>query len=118
MTRMIWFMIAILALVVGLVGIFLPLLPTAPLLLLSAYGFARSSERMHNWLLAHPRLGPPISDWRERGAIGRRSKRFATVSILAAFGLSFAFGLKPALLWLQGVVLAAVVLFIWTRPNA
>ena len=118
MMRVFWFTVGILALVLGAVGIFLPLLPTVPFLLLSAFGFARSSERLHGWLLGHPTFGPPISDWRERGAIGPRAKRIASVSIVAAFGLSVALGVKAWVLGVQAVVLIAVSIFIWTRPNA
>jgi uncharacterized membrane protein YbaN (DUF454 family) len=116
--RSLWFALAVVALVIGAIGIFLPLLPTVPLLLLSALGFARSSERLHHWLLAHRTLGPPISDWRERGAIGRRAKRAATVSIIAGFAISIVLGPPPWVLAVQALALAAVSLFIWTRPNA
>lgn len=116
--RGLWLTLGVASLVLGTVGIFVPLLPTVPFLLLAAFGFARSSERLHHWLLSHPRLGPPISDWRERGAIGHRAKRLATVSIIAAFAISLALGLKPWLLAVQAMTLGLVALFIWTRPAA
>lgn len=116
--RGLWLTLGVVSLVLGTVGIFVPLLPTVPFLLLAAVGFARSSERLHHWLLSHPRFGPPISDWRERGAIGHRAKRLATVSIIAAFAISMALGLKPWLLAVQATTLALVALFIWTRPAA
>ena len=116
--RGLWLTLGVASLVLGTVGIFVPLLPTVPFLLLAAFGFARSSERLHHWLLSHPRFGPPISDWRERGAIGHRAKRLATVSIIAAFAISMALGLKPWLLAVQATTLTLVALFIWTRPAA
>lgn len=118
MMRTFWFTLGVSALILGAVGIFVPLLPTVPLLLLAAFGFARSSERLHYWLLSHRSFGPPISDWRERGAIGRGAKRLATVSILAAFLLSVLLGIKSWVLVVQAVALGAVAAFIWTRPNA
>lgn len=118
MKRTLWFTLGVSALILGTVGAFVPLLPTVPFLLLAAFGFARSSERLHHWLLSHPRFGPPISDWRERGAIGRGAKRLGAVSILATFALSVLLGVGPWLLALQVATLGAVSAFIWTRPNA
>ena len=118
MIRAFWFSVGVVSLALGGIGIFLPLLPTVPFVLLSAFGFARSSERLHHWLLAHPTFGPPIVDWRERRAIGRRVKRLSTVSILAVLAISVALGLAPWILGVQAIVLTAVCAFIWSRPNA
>lgn len=115
--RWLWVLCGGLSLGAGLVGTILPLVPTVPFLLLSAFCFARSSERLHLWLLTHPRFGPPIGDWNRRGAIGRGAKRLATVSILAAFGLPLILRLDPMILAIQGVTLLAVAVFVWTRPD-
>lgn len=61
-------------LMLGVVGIFLPLLPTTPFLLLSAAAFFRSSPRLYSWLLAHRHLGPYIKNFRENKAIPLRVK--------------------------------------------
>lgn len=116
--RFVWVICGLLCVGLGAVGAVTPFLPTVPLLLLAAFFFARSSERLHHWLIAHPVFGPPIYDWRERGAISTRSKRLAAVSIGIAFGLSVFLGLRPWVLALQAVVLVGVLIFIWTRPEA
>lgn len=116
--RVIWFICGILSLGMGILGAFVPLLPTVPLILLAAFFFARSSERLHLWLLHHPKFGPAIADWDERGAISKRGKWAATVSILASFGLTYGLGVGGTILAVQAAVLGAVSLFIWTRPNA
>lgn len=113
----IWAALGLICVGLGLIGIVLPLLPTVPFMLLAAFFFARSSERLHNWLLGHPTFGPPIMDWQSRGAINPRVKRIATVSIVAVFGISLALGLKLWLLLLQATILTGVLTFIWTRPN-
>jgi len=115
--RTFWLIAGLLSFALGFVGIFLPLLPTAPLMLLAAYCFARSSEKLHGWLLGHPRFGPPIANWTERGAISRPAKWLATVSIAVTFGISVVIGLGPLILGIQAVTLMGVSLFIWSRPN-
>lgn len=72
----------------GVIGIFLPLLPTTPFLLLAAACFARSSPRFYGWLLGHPRLGPPIRAWREHRRLPARAKRLGLVLIVATFAIS------------------------------
>ncbi|MBS9717652.1 YbaN family protein [Pseudohalocynthiibacter aestuariivivens] len=116
--RLLWVSIGLFTLALGLIGAFLPILPTVPFLLLSAFCFARSSKRLYNWLLSHPVFGPPIQDWRKNGAIRRRAKILATASIATAFIVPFALSVAPSVLTLQAVVLVAVLIFIWTRPEA
>lgn len=118
MMRGIWLAAGLLAMGLGVIGIVVPLLPTVPFMLLAAFCFARSSERLHAWLLAHPRFGPAIEDWQSRGAIAPRAKRLATLSIVLTFGLSVALGLKPSVLAIQALTLSAVAVFLWTRPDA
>ncbi|NOX72858.1 MAG: DUF454 domain-containing protein [Alphaproteobacteria bacterium] len=101
----------------AIVGAVLPLLPTVPFLLLSAFAFARSSERLHGWLLSHQIFGPPIQGWRKDGAISRRSKVIASLSIMLTFAVSLWMQLKTPILLIQFVTLCAVALFIWTRPE-
>lgn len=115
--RVLWLCIGLASLLLGTIGIVLPLLPTVPFVLLAAFCFARSSERLHGWLLEHRHFGPAIADWRERGAINQGAKRLATLSIIAVFAISWLMGLRPAFLTVQAVVLSAVLVFLWTRPN-
>ncbi len=116
MGKILWFSLGSAALLLGAIGIFLPLLPTVPFLLVTAFCYARASGRLHDWLMEHPTLGPPILDWQEKGAIGRKAKVLATASVAAAFGMSLWLGVATYALILQAVVLACVMAFIWTRP--
>lgn len=117
MFRLIWTLAGCLALTLGLVGIVLPLLPTTPFLLLAAFCFARSSPRLEMWLLEHPRLGPPIRHWRTEGAISRRSKGLALLAMAVTFGVSVLLALPMPVLAVQAVVLSAVLVFLFTRPE-
>lgn len=116
MLRLFWFLGGAFALLLGVAGIVLPLVPTTPLLLLAAFCFARSSPRLEMWLIEHPRLGPPIRDWRAEGAISARGKTLALVAIGATFALSLVLRLPAHVLLIQAVTLGAVALFIVTRP--
>ncbi len=115
--RAVWFTCGWIAVGLGVVGIALPLLPTVPFLLLASFCFARSSERVHEWLLTHPRFGPPIADWRARGAIRRPVKRLAMLSIAASFAIPLSLGAAGWVLAVQAGALAAVSAFILTRPE-
>lgn len=117
MTRVVWMLCGSITLVLGVIGIFLPLLPTVPFLLVTAFCFARSSQALHDWLLNHRDFGPPIQDWRRSGAIRRKAKLVATLSICLSFALSLSLGLATGFLLVQVIVLSAVALFIWTRPE-
>lgn len=115
--RLGWRIAGGMALVLGVIGIALPLLPTTPFLLLAAYCFSRGSRRLHDWLLNHPRLGPPILEWRDHGAISRKAKILAMIALLLAFLSAVIFGAPLWALATQVVVLAAVAIFILSRPE-
>lgn len=115
---MMWLMIGLVATGCGIAGIILPLVPTTPFLLLAAYAFARSSPRLHAWLVTHPRLGPPINDWQAHGAIGRPAKVAAAIVMAATLLVSAALGVSTSVLVIQAVVLSAAAAFVLTRPDA
>ncbi|MEC8039118.1 MAG: YbaN family protein [Pseudomonadota bacterium] len=115
--RFIWAAFGLIALALGAIGVFLPLLPTVPFMLLAAFCFARSSERLHNLLISHPTFGPSILEWQERGAINPRAKRYATISVVLVFSISLIAQLPWHVLAIQAVTLSCVMLFIWTRPD-
>ncbi len=107
----------VLALLLGAIGVFVPLLPTVPFVILAAFCFARSSPRLEQWLVGHRTFGPHIAAWRSRGAISPRGKRAA----LIAFAISTAAGF--ALLDFPGSLIPAAAALIggsWilTRPSA
>lgn len=77
-----------LSVVLGVVGIFLPVLPTTPFLLLAAACFARSSERFYRWLVDHPRLGPWIRDYLDGNGIPLKGKVYAIGLMWLSIGFS------------------------------
>ena len=115
--RRLWFALGLSALALGALGTVLPLLPTTPFMLLAAFAFARSSQRLHDWLLGHRVFGPLIQDWRAHGAIGRRAKILGLISIAAVLLLSVAMNTPPWILGIQVVVLGLSATFIASRPS-
>jgi hypothetical protein len=75
----------------AMAGLFVPVLPTTPFLLLAAACFARSSRRIFNWLLSQPQFGPLIREWREHRSMPYRAKRTALVLIALSFAASIGF---------------------------
>jgi len=116
MIRLFYLLAGFMSLALGAVGIFVPLLPTVPFVILAAFCFARSSPTLERRLLEHHHFGLHIRNWREHGAISRRGKRAA----LAAFTISAIVGLvlSPFPRNLMPL-LAAVIggLWIWHRPE-
>lgn len=115
--RLLWITFGLSALALGLAGLALPLLPTTPFMLLAAACFAKSSPRLHDWLVGHRVFGRAIRDWRDYRAISPKAKRMALTAMTAALGLSLLLGLGWKILALQAGVLGVMGSWIWTRPD-
>lgn len=115
--RLFWLIVGLISLGLGAAGAILPLLPTTPFLLLATFAFARSSPRLAAWLDAHPQFGPLIKNWRDHGAISRRTKIAAMVVILLTPAVSLMLGFAGWIIAVQLFVLAIVTTFILTRPS-
>ncbi|MCP4186223.1 MAG: DUF454 domain-containing protein [Gammaproteobacteria bacterium] len=88
-----------LSIALGVLGIFLPLLPTTPFILLAAWCFARSSERFHQWLLNHSRLGPIVKAWQSGKGLPRKVRNRTLL-----------------VMWASLVVTALLVWNVWVLP--
>ena len=118
MLKVVYLVLGILCVVLGVIGIFLPVLPTTPFLIFAAFFFSRSSSRFHQWLMNHKHFGPPIHDWNTRGVIRRAHKTLATIMFLIS---AVVIMLRPQIPLIGkisfAVFMIAVLIFIWTRPS-
>ena len=100
-----------LSLGLGILGIFLPLLPTTPLLLLAAALYVRSSPKLYDWLINHPRLGTYIRNFRENKAIPLKAKIISVSMVWLTIGFCIIFILKP--LWLRVAMTLLAIAISW-----
>lgn len=113
-----WLVLGFLCVGLGIIGAFVPLMPTTIFIILAAGCFARSSPRLENWLLDHPKFGPTLRAWRAHRAVPRRAKIAACVGMATGYGIFFVLA-RPGL-WLGAgvaVVLLVCALFLVTRPE-
>lgn len=116
--RLVCVALGTLFMLLGLLGAFLPLLPTTPFLLLATACYARSSRRFYGWLLSDPRFGPVIREWREHRSMPWRAKRTALILIAVSFTVSIVFFVRPwqaqLAMALGGLIIAA---WLWHIPS-
>ena len=109
--------VGVLAILLGIIGIFLPLLPTTPFLLLAAACFSRGSATMHNWLLSHPVFGAYLRNYQEGRGIPARAKVLALVMMWSSLGYAV---WRYESLWLRLLLLtvgAGVSIYLLRLPT-
>ena len=109
MKKKIIFIVGIVSLCLGIVGIFIPLLPTTPFLLLSAASFTRSSEKMYLWLMEHPWFGKYIREFQENKSIPLSTKVFSIGMLWITILLSVIFAVKSIYFRAALIVIAVLV---------
>ncbi len=113
-----WLVLGLILVGVGLVGIFVPLLPTTDFMILALPCFARSSPRLEAWLLNHPRFGAGLRAWRLERAVPRRAKIAACMGMALGYGLFF-LTMRPGVPLAVGIALALILSAAWliSRPS-
>lgn len=117
MRRKLHFAMGIGSVGLGVIGAFLPILPSTCFFIFAAYFFSQSSERLETWLLEHPRFGPPVRSWRETRSIPRGAKIAASVGMSFSLVIMLVTGAPGWVLLAGALVLAASALYVWTRPE-
>lgn len=114
---LLWRTLAVLCLLLGLLGVIVPGLPTVPFLLVSAWAGGKGWPALETWLLNHPRHGPPIRRWRDHRAVPRRAKWLASASMVVSLVLIGLSAAHPALKVGVALVMAIVACWLWLRPE-
>lgn len=110
-------MLGFACLALGGLGIVVPLLPTTPFVLVAAFAFANSSDRLHQWLLDHNVFGPLIYNWRRHRAISPTAKAMSVVSMVAVLVISWFLDVAMPIIAVQVLVMGCAAAFILTRPS-
>ena len=107
---------AVLSLALGVIGVFVPGLPSTVFVLIAAWCAARSSPRLHAWLLAHRLFGPVIRDWQNGGRVSRKAKRAAALA-MAVCALVLVLTAAPRWAAVGVTCMALVLIWLWRRPE-
>ena len=105
-------------LVLGFIGLLLPIIPTNPFILVSVWFFARSSKKLENWLINHKIFGKSIRNWNEKGAISKKAKMSAIPLILFSFSATIYFNQLFYLDLFLALLGLSISTFIITRPSS
>jgi uncharacterized membrane protein YbaN (DUF454 family) len=105
------------SLALGIVGIFLPILPTTPFVLLAAWCFTRSNPALARRLYDHPRFGPLLTVWRDQKAIPLQAKIYALTALALSYALILYITESRILPVILGAIMGSVALYIATRPR-
>ncbi len=117
MRRVLYLLTAWMMLALGIAGVFLPLLPTTPFLLVSSYCFARSSPQMRHWLLNHRLFGRYLRDWEEQRGVRRSVKVLAVTLVVLVVSAIWLGGERPAAIrWLVTLLAGVGLVVVWRLP--
>lgn len=114
---LLWRALALVSLVLGIIGIALPILPTVPFVILAAFAGGKGWPALERWLLEHRTYGRHVRSWRERNAIPREAKILATL-MMATSAAGLQFTAAPSVVR-AGVplIMAVVALWMWRQPH-
>lgn len=117
MPSLLWKALAVIFLLVGFVGMLLPVLPTVPFLLLAAAAASKGWPWLDHKLVAHPVYGPMILKWRRRGAVPRRAKLYATLGMASGALVLLVSAVHPYVRWVAILTMMATGIWLWRRPE-
>ena len=112
-----YLVLAYTATVFGIAGVFLPLLPATPFLLIAVWASARGSQSVHDWIYNQPQFARLINNWHEQGAVPLSAKWLATVMMLVSWSFLLWADYHWGLLLGMSLFFLCIGTFLWTRPS-
>ncbi len=113
-----WLIVGWVSLIVGIIGLFVPLLPTTPFVILTGYCFSKGSQRMHQWIINHRYLGLVIRNWNENRSIPLSAKWMSSVMMVGSIVLiHWHPRIPPLVQWGVSAFLVSVIIFVLSRPS-
>ena len=111
--RGLWLSAGILCMIVGLIGVVVPGLPTTPFMLLAAACFARSSQELYDWILDNPMFGKHVRRFRDGGGVSKRVKTIATTTIVVFVMFAVTFGIPKEMVTVKVIVALSGIYGVW-----
>lgn len=115
--RVCLYILAICSLGMGIIGVFVPGLPTTVFILIAAWAAARSSPKLHVWLIEHTLFGPILRNWEAGGFVSAKAKRAATLTMLVSVLFMLLAGVPLWALLFASTCMACVAVYLWRRPE-
>jgi hypothetical protein len=113
-----WFMLGVILVGVAYIGIFLPGLPWSTPILGATFCFAKSSDRLHNWIMNHPRFGPFVKNWSKYRVYPQKAKYLMVAVMASSLGfMYFGTGNVMATLYLF-ITFAIIITWAWRYPGS
>jgi len=115
--RLGYLLLAYTATALGIAGVFLPLLPATPFLLVAVWAASRGSQRVHDWIYDQPQFARLLNDWHQQGAVPPGAKWLATAMMFTSWAFLVWREYHWGLLLGMSLFFTCVGIFLWTRPN-
>ncbi|MDX1738748.1 MAG: YbaN family protein [Alphaproteobacteria bacterium] len=115
--RILFLCVGWIALILGIIGAFLPIMPTVPFLIVALWGFSKSSERFHNWLYTHKTYGPMLQAWDKYRAIPLIGKIWAILAMSGSLVIMIFIKVPTWAIMIAATIMISVGIYIITRPT-
>ncbi|PCI77569.1 MAG: hypothetical protein COB20_07595 [SAR86 cluster bacterium] len=115
--KVLWLLLAYATLAIGLIGAFLPILPTTPFLLVAVWAGSHASSKFKWWLLRHKHFGPGLRDWYRDNAIAKPAKIAAVTVISVSWLIIILSGSPTGVIVFTGLLFIGCISFLLSRPD-
>ena len=118
MKKFLWKILGFLSLGMAYIGVITPGLPYSPFVVFAAYCFAKSSPRMHAWIMNHKTFGPFITNWNQKRVFPLKLKFFMLASMSVSLLIMFFTGVKPIGIISTAIFMGLVACWAWRFPGS